>query len=162
MSTRCSCAAAALFLSCRQERAQVMTSTNRRMHTMASITDVELSVVPDVANAEVEIDTRISFDEFDIDSNQLYDLHWSLIGPDRLAGEDGVDDTLISQGAPEQIRFRAEGQASMVHHLAFTIALEELNEDLTGQDEVRAVMGLNPVGPFGDSAESNRVSLTVS
>jgi hypothetical protein len=36
------------------------------------------------------------------------------------------------------------------------------DEDLTGQDEVRAVMGLNPVGPFGDSAESNRVSLTVS
>jgi hypothetical protein len=129
---------------------------------MASITDVDLSVVPDVANANVVIDTDISFDEFDVASNQLYDLHWSLIGPDRLAGEDGVDDTLISKGAAELIRFRPDGQASMTHHLAFTIPLEELNEDLTGEDEVRAVMGLNPVGPFGDSAESNRVSLTVS
>lgn len=129
---------------------------------MASITDVELSVVPDVANADVAIDTHVSFDAFDIASNQLYDLHWSLIGPDRLAGEDGVDDTLVSQGAAEQIRFRADGQASAVHHLAFTIPLDELNEDLTGEDEVRAVIGLNPVGPFGDSQESNRISLTVS
>jgi hypothetical protein len=73
-----------------------------------------------------------------------------------------VDDTLISEGAAETVRFAANGQPSMTHHLAFTIPLEELNEDASGQDEVRAVVTLTPVGPFGDSEESNKVSLTVS
>lgn len=129
---------------------------------MASISDVRLSVAADVANADVEIDTDLEFDDFDVASNQLFELHWSLIGPDRQAGEDGVDDTLISQGAAEIIRLAADGQTSKTHHLAFTIPLEELNEDASGEDEVRAVVSVSPRGPFGDSQESNKVSLTIN
>ena len=134
----------------------------RGTSSMANITDVRLNVAPDVANADIEIDTDIEFDNQDLASNQLFQLHWKLIGPDRLAGEDGEDDTLIGQGAADIIRFAADGQTATTHHLAFTIPLDELDEDTSGQDEVRAVVTLTPVGPFGDSEESNKVSLTVS
>ena len=39
--------------------------------------------------------------------------------------------------------------------------MEELSEDTTGEDEVRAVITLTPVGPLGDSEESKLVRLTL-
>ncbi len=127
---------------------------------MATITDVRLRVAQDVADADIEIDTDIEFDAFDLASNQLFHLSWRLIGPDRLAGEDGQVDTFTGQSAVDIIRFAADGQSTKTHHLAFTIPVEALDEDNSGEDEVRAVVTLTPVGPFGDSEESNKVSLT--
>jgi hypothetical protein len=129
---------------------------------MASISDVRLSVVEDVANAEIGIETDIEFDTYDMATNQLDNWHWKLIGPDRLAGEDGEDDTLTGQGAADIVRISADGQASKTHHFELTLPLQELDEDLTGEGEVRAVITITPVGPFGDSEESNKVTLTVS
>jgi hypothetical protein len=123
---------------------------------MASITDVRLSVGQDVANANIEIDTDIGFDAFDPASNQVYQLFWKLIGPDRLPSE---DDTLLGQGAADMIRLSAQGRTTITHHLTFTVPLERLNEDPATADEVRAVVTLTPVGPFGDSEASNKVSL---
>lgn len=134
---------------------------------MASITEVRLSVDVDLNNdgtvdAVVGIDTDVDFDDQDVASNQLFDFNWKLIGPDRLAGEDGVDDTLLGQGAADIIRFAADGRTSMTHHVDIRAPLEELNEDATGEDEVRAEISLDPVGPFGDSRESNKVALTIA
>jgi hypothetical protein len=123
---------------------------------MASITDVRLRVGQDLANASIEIDTDIGFDAFDLASNQVYQLFWKLVGPDRLPGD---DDTLVGQRAADQIRLSAQGRTTITHHLTFTIPLERLSEDPSGADEVRAVVTLTPMGPFGDSEESNRVSL---
>jgi hypothetical protein len=39
--------------------------------------------------------------------------------------------------------------------------VEALDDDTAGEDEVRAVVTLTPVGPFGDSEESKLVRLTV-
>jgi hypothetical protein len=134
---------------------------------MAEMTDVRLGVDVDLNNdgtvdAVVRIDTDIQFADQDVASNQLFDFHWKLIGPDRLSGEDGVDDTLIGQGAADIIRFAADGRTSMTHHVDIRVPLEELNEDATGEDEVRAEVSLDPVGPFGDSRESNKVALTIA
>jgi hypothetical protein len=131
---------------------------------MAAITDVRLRVTHDAANADIdiEIDTDIEFDAFDLASNQLFQLSWKLIGPDRLAGGDGLDGTLTAQSAVDIIRFAANGQSTKTHHLAFTIPVQALDEDTSGEDEVQALVTLTPVGPFGDSEESNKVSLTAS
>jgi hypothetical protein len=129
---------------------------------MARISNVELSVVEDVANADIEIDYDIDWDSYDRASNQLYQENWKLVGDDTgPVGEDGEDETLTGQGAADIVRFAADGQSSTHRHLAFTIPVEALNDDTTGEDEVRAVVTLTPVGPFGDSEESRLVRLTV-
>jgi hypothetical protein len=134
---------------------------------MASITEVRLSVDVDLdddgtLDAVIGIDTDIDFDDQDVASNQLFQLNWQMIGPDRLAGEDGVDDDLFSMPGGPPIRFAADGRTSMTHHVDDRRPLEDLNEDPTGEDEVRAVVGLTPVGPFGDNRESNKVGLTIA
>ena len=130
---------------------------------MARISNVELSVVRDVANADIQIDYDIDWDSYDQASNQLYQESWKLIGDDTgPAGEDGQDETLTGQGAADIVRFAAYGQPTTHRHLAFTIPVEALDDDTTGEDEVRAVVTLTPVGPFGDSEASKLVRLTVS
>jgi len=129
---------------------------------MARISNVALSVVEDVANADIEIDYDIDWDSYDQASNQLYQENWKLVGDDTgPAGEDGQDETLTGQGAADIVRFAADGQPGTHRHLAFTIPVEALNDDTAGEDEVRAVVTLTPVGPFGDSEESKLVRLTV-
>ena len=49
---------------------------------MARISNVELSVVEDVANANIEIDYDIDWDSYDQASNQLYQENWKLVGDD--------------------------------------------------------------------------------
>ena len=134
---------------------------------MASITDVRLSVDVDLdddgtLDAVIGIDTDIDFDDQDVASNQLFQLNWQMIGPDRLAGEDGADDKLFGQGTLDIIRFAADGRTSMTHHVDIRTPLESLTEDSTGEDEVRAVVTLIPVGPFGDNRESNEVAFTIA
>jgi hypothetical protein len=123
---------------------------------MASITDVRLSVGQDLADANIQIDTDIGFDAFDLASNQVYQLFWKLIGPDRLPGE---DDTLVAQGDGDVVRLSAQGRTTITHQLTFTIPLKRLSDDPSRGDELRAVVTLTPVGPFGDSEESNKVRL---
>lgn len=106
---------------------------------MARITDVRLSVEQDLANANIQIDTDIGFDAFDLASNQVYQLFWKLIGPNRLPGE---DDTLIGQGDTDMIRLSAQGRTTITHQLAFTIPLKRLSNDPSREDEVRAVVTL--------------------
>jgi hypothetical protein len=134
---------------------------------MASITNVRLDIDANVLGpnptADVEITYDITWDDFDQASNQLYQEHWKLIGADRGAGEDGVDDYLTGRGAAEIVRFSSNGQPTTLNRqiVISGLDLSELDEDATGTDEVRAVVTLTPVGPFSDSEESHRVVLTV-
>jgi hypothetical protein len=96
---------------------------------------------------------------YDQGSNQLYQEGWRLFGSDRAAGEDGVDDTLQTTPALEIVRFSSNGHPTSEREIVITRDLSVLNED-SGTDEIRVEVSLSPVGPFGDSAESNRILVT--
>ncbi|MGH9258545.1 MAG: hypothetical protein ACRD08_01410 [Acidimicrobiales bacterium] len=61
------------------------------------------------------------------------------------------------------MRFSSGGQASVDREIVIELDLDELDEDNDAQnpDEIRVSVTLEPVGPFDDSQESNRVLLTL-
>ena len=61
------------------------------------------------------------------------------------------------------VRFSSGGQASVDREIVIELDLDELDEDNDAQnpDEIRVSVTLEPVGPFDDSQESNRVLLTL-
>lgn len=135
---------------------------------MASISDVDLSIEADAVGndpqAVLTVTYTAEFDEYDQTSNQLYQETWRVFGADRGAGEDGVDDTIQSTpAAAPVVRFSSGGQASVDREIVIELDLDELDEDNDAQnpDEIRVSVTLEPVGPFDDSQESNRVLLTL-
>jgi hypothetical protein len=130
---------------------------------MASISNVDLRIEADAVGpdpqAVLTVTYDVTWDDYDQGSNQLYQQGWRVFGSDRAAGEDGVDDTLQTTPALEIVRFSSNGHPTSEREIVITRDLSVLNED-SGTDEIRVEVSLSPVGPFGDSAESNRILVT--
>jgi hypothetical protein len=132
---------------------------------MASIGAVSLSVVTNVANADITVSYSLTGSAFDIASGQPYTEVCRLMGDDTgiVPAEDNVDD-VIPNGLLTSI-FAPLFPVVFTNALPInrtrtkTIAKADLNEDV-GLDEIRALVTLTPQTPFASSRESNQVTGT--
>jgi len=133
---------------------------------MASVSNIVLSIVRDVANANVTVTYDINWSNFDQLTNLPYTESVRLIGDD--SGQDGdnlpAGDDLILVGAfPLNPSVSSNGQAVTARTKNFTFAFSSLNEDFLLatladiDDEIRALVTLSPRLPIAVSAESNVV-----
>jgi hypothetical protein len=132
---------------------------------MATISNPTLTILKDVANAEITFEYDINWDNLDQSTNLQYDEFWKLTGDD--TGQDGdnlpVGDDPIGLGLMPLIRVSSNGQAVTHRVKTKTIAFSLLNEDTSTvdpDDEIRAVVTLTPLLPVSVSRESNLVSVT--
>jgi hypothetical protein len=131
---------------------------------MATATNVNLSIVRNVANANVTVTYTVNWSAFDQASNLQYLESIRFIGDD--TGQDGdtgpVGDDPISIGLSFSVLLSANGQATTSRTRSFTFPFANLNEDnvpLLGNtdDEIRAVVTLTPRLPVTVNAESNMI-----
>jgi hypothetical protein len=135
---------------------------------MATVSNVALSIVRDIANADVSLEYDINWSSFDQLTNVEYDETWKLIGDD--TGQDGDDgvagDDPISLGIMFATTVSSNSQTTTHRTKSKTIAWSSLNEDTTlpssaNDDEIRAVVTLTPKLPLAASRESNLVTVVV-
>ncbi|MEO1009570.1 MAG: hypothetical protein AAFX79_13490 [Planctomycetota bacterium] len=130
---------------------------------MARITGSKLSISVDVANAIVQLETRVEFSEFDRRTELLYELGHALYGDDthvrpadRWAfGDDPIDDDIGS------VRFTAEGDTERWIPFVIKVPLSKLDEDRprNSPDDIRARLKLTPQLPQVHTFESNLAQL---
>lgn len=131
---------------------------------MASIGPITLEIDIDVANANITASYTLTGSAFDVASGQPYTEQCELKGDDSgiVPAEDGVDDTIV------------EGTLTTIFSVLFpvvfanttpinrvrtkTIPKANLNEDIIGLDEIRALVTLTPRPAVGVSRESNQVT----
>jgi hypothetical protein len=146
-----------------------MATTNNLTLTIDVVNDG-----PDLeANITVEYD--IAFSVYDQDSNQPYTEVCRLIGKD-APPEDGADDAIpggqlfpVLLFPPLPIgpipiptnQIASDGRPSVHRKFTKTLPLSALNEDASGQDEIRAQVTLTPVLPVTVIRESNQVALNI-
>ena len=135
---------------------------------MATVTNIVLSVVRNVANANVTVTYNVNWSPFDQLTNLQYSESVRLIGDD--TGQDGdngvVGDDPIFTGLvffPIPV-ISSNGQAVTARTKSFTFAFTNLNEDGSlpapdNDDEIRAVVALTPRLPGPVTAESNLVTV---
>ena len=128
---------------------------------MASISNLTLSIVKDVANADVTVEYDISWSSFDQLTNLQYFDACGLIGDDTNQDGDEIvvpGDDKISGGTMPTFLVSAGGQTSTHRKRTLTLAFGNLNEDnfpgADGDDEIRAVVTLTPQLPTTTSRES--------
>ena len=128
---------------------------------MASIGAVSLSIVTNVANADITVTYSLTGSAFDIASGQPYTEVCRLMGDDTgiVPAEDNVDD-VIPNGLLTpifSIPVVFANALPITRTRTKTIAKSDLNEDV-GLDEIRALVTLTPVLPVAASRESNQVT----
>jgi len=128
---------------------------------MASISAVSLSVVTNVANADITVTYSLTGSAFDIASGQPYTEICKLMGDDTgiVPAEDNVDD-VIPNGLMTpifSIPVVFTNALPINRTRTKTIAKSDLNEDV-GTDEIRALVTLTPLPPVAVSRESNQVT----
>ena len=135
---------------------------------MATVSNVNLNIDADASEPDAQafftVTYDVEWDLYDQASNQKYQELWTVIGADRGAGEDGVDDELFAVDPAAIQGVRSNGRATTTGRQIEIdpVDLVELNEDpLQNTDEIRVVVTLTPVAPSDSSAESNRVEMTV-
>ena len=127
---------------------------------MATLRNVTVSIVRDVANADVTVEFDIDWSEFDRLTNLQYSETWTLKGDD--TGQDGDDagagDDPISLGPVLVGTVSANGATTTHRTKSRTVALASLDEDggalPFGDDEIQAVVTLTPRLPAATSRES--------
>ena len=135
---------------------------------MASLRNVTVAIVRDVANAEITVEYDIDWSEFDRNTNVEYSETWLLRGDD--TGQDGdngpVGDDHISLGPILVATVSSNGQATTHRTKSKTIAFGNLDEDTgalpDGDDEIRAVVTLTPRLPLATSRESTLPAVVVA
>jgi hypothetical protein len=148
---------------------------------MASTQNLNLTI--DVVNngpdlqANITVEYDLVFSRYDQDSDQPYLEVCRLIGKD-APPEDGVDDAIPGGQlfpvlifpplpiAPFPVpslsnQIASDGRPSVHRRFTKTLPLSALNEDATGQDEIRAQVTLTPVLPVTVIRESNQVALNL-
>jgi hypothetical protein len=131
---------------------------------MPTISNLNLTVVKDVANAAITVDYDINWNAFDQSTDLEFDEFWKLIGDDTNQDGDNlpIGDDPISLGLMPIVRVSSNGQAVTHRTKTRTIAFTNLNEDISTpdpDDEIRAVVTLTPLLPVATSRESNFVSV---
>lgn len=128
---------------------------------MASISNLTLSIVKDVANADITVEYDINFSNFDVLTDLSYFDACRLIGDD--TNQDGDETTTpgddqIAGGSMTTFLVLPAGQTSLHRKRTLTIAFSNLNEDTfagaDGDDEIRALVTLTPQLPTTTSRES--------
>ncbi len=135
---------------------------------MATISNLDLNIVRDVANAEITVEFDINWSTFDQATNLQYLVSWTLIGDDTGFDNDllGADDE-IPMGLMPIVKLSSRGNASTHYSNAdspHTIAWADLDEDpqsWANPDEIRAVVTVTPLLPTTVTRESNLVEVTV-
>jgi hypothetical protein len=137
-----------------------MVRPEQRRNGMATLTNVTLSIVRDVANAEMTVEYDIVWNAFDRETNVQYLEALRFIGDD--TGQDGDDanagDDAINTGLSVLTLVSANGAASTHRTKLRTIEFDLLNEDV-GDDEIRAVVTLTPQLPTATSRESTAATV---
>ena len=128
---------------------------------MASIGAVSLSVVQNVANADITVTYTLTGSAFDIASGQPYTEVCRLMGDDTgiVPAEDNVDDIIPNGLLTPIFNFPIvfTNALPINRTRTKTIAKSDLNEDV-GLDEIRALVTLTPVLVSAVSRESNQVT----
>jgi hypothetical protein len=133
---------------------------------MATLSNVTLGIVRNVANADITLSYTILWSSFDQLTNLSYTSSFRLIGDDTNQDGDNlpVGDDAISVGL-QPLRFHSSnGQPSTtVNVTPFSIPWVDLDEDgsfavpAAKDDEIRAVVTLTPQLPVATSRESAMV-----
>ncbi len=130
---------------------------------MATASNVTLSILRDVANANATVTYTINWSAFDQASNLQYAESIRFIGDD--TGQDGdtgpAGDDPINIGLTFIALLSSNGQATSARTRSFTFPFANLNEDNVAgntDDEIRAVVTLTP-RPLTVNAESNLVTV---
>jgi hypothetical protein len=126
---------------------------------MATISNLNVAVARNVANADVTVTYTINWSPFDQATNLGYLEVWDLIGDDtNQDGDTGpAGDDPISLGLTPVFTVSSNGNASTSRSLSKTIAFANLNEDdVAGNtdDEIRATVTLTPQLPTATTRES--------
>jgi hypothetical protein len=130
---------------------------------MATISNVQLSITRDFANADFDISYTVNWSGFDQATNLTYLASWKLVGDDTSQDGDNlpVGDDPIPVGLVFARFLSSGGQASTtITEPTRTLAWAGLNEDdMAGNtdDEIRAVVTLTPQLPVPTSRESTAV-----
>lgn len=129
---------------------------------MATATITTFTVTKNVSNADILLEWTVNYDTFDQLTNVGYHETWKLIGDD--TAQDGDDGAPGDDGVGVIHLFTSpqssNGQASRARSQSWTIAWSSLNEDnalgsaLANDDEIRAVVTLEPLLPVTQSRES--------
>jgi hypothetical protein len=131
---------------------------------MPSINNLTLTVVKDVANAEISAVFDIDWDPFDQATDLDYDETIRLIEDDTSQDGDNLPlgDDPVSLGLVPIVRVSSNGQAVTNRTRSFTIPFSNLDKDVgvNEDDEIRAVVTLTPRLPVATSRESNAVTVT--
>lgn len=137
---------------------------------MAAVTNIEVSIDKDVANANISYEIDVEFDQFDQDANVPYELTWRLYGDD--TGQDG-DDGVVGDDPLSVVwrtgRFlRSNGRPSIHRSWSGTVPYGSLDEDKKlfpphrNDDEVRMKFTLTPQLPAAQTFESQAHVLIAS
>jgi len=128
---------------------------------MANAANLKLTIVKDIANAELTFEYDIMWSAFDKATNLPYFEVWGVKEDD--TGQDGDDgaagDDSISLGLMPILQVSANGAASTHRTLTKTIAYSSLGKDngLPSPDddeEIRAFVTLTPQLPVASTRES--------
>ena len=133
---------------------------------MASVSNIVLSVVRNVANAEITVEYDINWSNFDQLTNLPYIDSFRLIEDDTDQDGDNLpvgDDPISLTRFVFVIPISSNGQAVTHRTKTTTLPFSNLNKDDNGgniDDEIRAVVTLTPQLPATVSRESNLVTVT--
>ena len=135
---------------------------------MATLSNVTLSIVRDVANAVMTVEYDINWSAFDRATGITYLETFRFIEDD--TGQDGDElltpgDDAINSGLQLVTFVSANGAATTHRTKSRTIEFDLLNRDTSalpsaGDDEIRAVVELTPQLPVATSRESTVVTVT--
>ncbi len=133
---------------------------------MAAVSNLNLTVVRDVANAEITVEYDIVWSNFDqltnlpyVDSFRLIEDDTNQDGDDLPAGDDPISLT----GPIFVVPISSNGHAVTHRTKTATLPFANLNKDDNGgnvDDEIRAIVTLTPRLPIPVSRESNLVTVT--
>jgi len=127
---------------------------------MASLSNITLSVVRDVANADITVDYDVVWSAFDQNTGLSYTDTVTVIGDDTSQDGDnapaGDDPIPLGPVAIPLNGIGYTGQPTTHRSKSFRIAWADLNED-PNDDELRAVVTLTPRLPVTTSRESSAV-----
>lgn len=127
--------------------------------------DIDADVVGPTPTATLTVTYDVDWNAADRDTHRQYREFWKLFGADKSPGEDGIDDQILAMQPNESLLpavvFGSDGAAQSARELVVELRLNQLDEDVTGTDEVKIEISLEPYDPLPVSSTSNRVVLTV-